>query len=421
MSKFNTSTNHPLIPSSNEYMIEQRVVSIHSEDRDFSKYPNSSEFEIELPDDYVNVSTVKLGTYTFPSNYNTFSLLQSNIILVFKFDKIYNPSDYGYYDPVLNAIYDALQNNIDNEYYISIEEGFYTPTQIDVELTNQFNEQMNVFLIKVFSGSNPSIIPEFISNGGYNQFQIVYNLVNQKLWFGNKSSSFTIVNSSKFYNVIRPEIQTMLNCRSPIYSCTYTWGLPAYLGFTRCDTPSITNTQPGKYPRFMYGDAVENSGDKGYWLLPDPSYIGLQTVNYLETPSKINLMGNSYFYMEIAGLNNIDETMPFYSNQFTSHTNETNSVHNSAFAKIGVITTPLSQWYDNNTEAIKIFNPPAERIRKIKLRLRYHNGALVNFGQFNYSFNLIFNILRPQTLRSYMSFDPTASSISGVSNVVAKR
>ena len=158
MSKFNTSTNQPLIPSSNEYMIEQRVVSIHSEDRDLSKYPNSSEFEIELPDDYVNVSTVKLGTYTFPSNYNTFSLLQSNITIVFKFDKIYNPADYGFYDPLLNAIYQALQYNIDSEYYISIEEGFYTPTQIDVELTNQFNEQINTFLLTTFSSSNPSIV-----------------------------------------------------------------------------------------------------------------------------------------------------------------------------------------------------------------------------------------------------------------------
>ena len=421
MSKFNTSTNKPLIPSANEFLLEQRVVSIHSEDRDFTKYPNSSDFEIELPDDYVNVSSVKLGTYTFPSNYNTFSLLQSNITITFKFDNIYNPTDYGYYDPILNAIYSALYSNIDNDYYILISEGFYTPTQIDVELTNQFNDQMNNILLSVFKTQNPEIIPDFISSGGYNQFAIVYNIVTQTLWFGNKSSSFTITNSSSFYNSIRPEIQKTLNCRNPQYNCSYTWGLPAYLGFTKCNTPTITNNIPGVYPRFTYGDAVENSGDNGYWLIPDPSYIGLKTVNYLEAPAKLNLMGNSYFYMEIAGLNNIDETIPFYLTPFTQHTNETNGVHNSAFAKIGVITTPLSQWYDNNTEAIKIFNPPAERIRKIKLKLRYHNGALVNFGQYNFSFNLLFNILRPQNLRSYLSFDPASSSMAGISNAAAKR
>ena len=421
MSKFNTSTSKPLIPSANEFMIEQRVVSIHSEDRDFTKFPNSSEFEIELPDDYVNVSTVKLGTYTFPANYNTFSLLQSNITITFKFNNVYNPADHGYYDPVLSSIYMALQSNIDNEYYILISEGFYTPTQIDVELTNQFNDQMNNILLHLFSTLDPSISEKFILSGGYNQFAIVYNLVTQTLWFGNKSSSFTMTNSSTFYDIIRPEIKNTLNCRNPQYNCSFTWGLPAYLGFTRCNTPTVTNITPGVYPRFTYGDAIENSGDRGYWLKPDSSYIGLKTVNYLEAPAKLNLMGNSYFYMEIAGLNNIDETMPFYTSSFTSHTNETNGVHNSAFAKIAVITTPLSQWYDNNTEAIKIFNPPAERIRKIKLRIRYHNGALVNFGQYNFSFNLIFNILRPQNLRSYLSFDPASSSMSGISNAAAKR
>ena len=418
MSKFNTSTNHPLISSSNEFMIEQRVVSIHSEDRDFSKYPNSSDFEIELPSDYVNVSTVKLGTYTFPSNYNTFSLLQSNIAIMFKFNKIYNPADYGYFDPLLNAIYVILQKNIANEYPILIEEGFYTPTQIDVELTNRFNDAITTFILHQL---DPSLVNQFVSNGGYNQFVIVYNIVSQSLWFGNKSSSFTMANSSAFYDTIRPEIKTVINCRDPQYNCSYTWGLPAYLGFTRCDTPTITNDIPGIFPRFFYGEAIENSGDNGYWLLPDSNYIGLQKVNYLIAPSKLNLMGNSYFYMEIAGLNTIDETMPFYSNQFTNHTNEINGIHNSAFAKIGVITTPLSQWYDNNTEAIKIFNPPAERIRKLKIKFRYHNGALVNFGQYNYSFNLIFTILRPQALRSYMSYDPTSASISGISNVIAKR
>ena len=66
MSRFTNQTNYPLIPSSNEYMIEHRIVSIHSDDRNINKYPNPCEFEIDLPDDYVNVTSVKLGTYTFP-------------------------------------------------------------------------------------------------------------------------------------------------------------------------------------------------------------------------------------------------------------------------------------------------------------------------------------------------------------------
>ena len=84
MSRFNTSSNHPIIPNSQEYVYEKKFVSIHSEDRDILKYPGASEFEIELPQDYCNVQAVKLNTWTFPANYNTFSLVQNNISLSFK-------------------------------------------------------------------------------------------------------------------------------------------------------------------------------------------------------------------------------------------------------------------------------------------------------------------------------------------------
>ena len=445
MSRYTTNSHYPLIPSSNEFMIEQRVVSIHSEDRDITKFPNSSSFEIELPDDYTNVSTVKLGTYTFPANYNTFSLVQGNILFIFKFDVIYNPLNYGYSDPILEAMYNVLEFNINNEYPVLITEGFYTPIQIALELMNRMNETINTFILKYI---NPLYLEDYKNSSyyGYNQFVVIYNEVSQTLWFGNKSSGFTIKNTSEYYETTRLGIQTYMQCYNGYETDGFTnWGLPPYLGFSRCDTPSIKNDVSGNFPRFYYTNTILKSNgiappynlppppppgpppapngdyDYGYWLVPDSGYIGLGFVNYLQAPFKINILGHSYIYMEIEGLNNIDETRPFQLNSFTEHTNQTNGTHNAAFAKIGVTSTPISQWYDNNTEAIKIFNPPAERIRKVKIKMRYHNGSLVNFSTFNYSFNLIFSILRPQQLRSYMNFDPTANSTSGVSNVIAKR
>ena len=44
---FNISTNHPIIPNANDYIIYKKYVSIHSEDRDVLKYPNSNQFEID--------------------------------------------------------------------------------------------------------------------------------------------------------------------------------------------------------------------------------------------------------------------------------------------------------------------------------------------------------------------------------------
>ena len=72
---YNTQTNHPLIPNSNDYLIYKKYVSIHSEDRDIIKYPDASNFEIELPQDITNIYALRLINWTFPANYNTFSRL----------------------------------------------------------------------------------------------------------------------------------------------------------------------------------------------------------------------------------------------------------------------------------------------------------------------------------------------------------
>jgi hypothetical protein len=45
--------------------------------------------------------------------------------------------------------------------------------------------------------------------------------------------------------------------------------------------------------------------------------------------------------------------------------------------------------------------PPAERIRKLKFKIRYHNGQLVDFGVFDYSLLLEFVILQPSQARGY--------------------
>jgi hypothetical protein len=151
------------------------------------------------------------------------------------------------------------------------------------------------------------------------------------------------------------------------------------------------------------------SGDNGYWLLPD---LPTAQVYFVEPIYKVNLMGPSYMYMEIDGLNCIDETSPYSLNSFTLTTNQTNGIVNSAFAKIAVPTTPLSQWFDKNCNSYKLFLPPAERIRKLKIKIRYHNGQLVNFGVFNYSFTLEFTLYSSQQLREYRLFQPQSGGIT---------
>ena len=85
----NVNTTHPLINNSNEYIYYKKYVSIHSEDRDLFKFPNSSEFEIELPEDLLNISSIKLTDWSFPSNYDVFSSTNNNLTLLFKIDNPY--------------------------------------------------------------------------------------------------------------------------------------------------------------------------------------------------------------------------------------------------------------------------------------------------------------------------------------------
>ena len=73
---------------------------------------------------------------------------------------------------------------------------------------------------------------------------------------------------------------------------------------------------------------------------------------------------------------------------------------NSSFAKIPIPVTPISQWVDRDAIPYKMYNPPAERIRRLKIKLRFHDGRAVTFGVFNYSFMLQFTTLVPQIIRS---------------------
>lgn len=388
------STNHPLIPNSQEYLVYNKFVSVHSEDRDITKFPNSSYFEIELPEDYVNVLAVRLADYSFPSNYNTFSTNNKNNIMTFKVNQPFDPS--GGTD-LQNAVYQGLVAHENIDFVVVLPDGFYNPDQIVNSLTNLFNELVTNYLVEYLNENYPSLTDEFNQSGGYQEFVISYNVVNQKIWFGNRCDGFVLTNTSEV--IINKLLD--INCVNPSLHDFSNWGLPNNLGLPKQDVYS--QTTPRFVPRFYYGEVYP--GDKGYWLTPDPNLPGCQ-VHYIEAPFKLNIMGNAYFYMDIDDFNCMDETKPFTLNHFTRHTNATNGVANSTFAKICVPCVPLSQWFDSSNTCYKYYNPPAERIRRLRVRFRYHNGLLVDFGNFNFSFTLEFTLYVPENAKKYVLNKP---------------
>ena len=402
----NVNTAHPLINNSQDYIGYAKYVSISSDDRDIIKYPQSSTFEIELPEDITNISRMTLDSWNFPSNYNSFSAFSNNITLYFQIIQPYNPNENGLDDSLQQAIFEALFTNINNRYMIVIGEGFYNPTQMTTELTNRMNQVVTDFIVTYFENHGyRDLIDNFAQSCGYNEFVIVYNNVGQKIWFGNRSSGFilnidlistesAILNPFAGCNGINNSSGTTL----PGYS---NWGLPYNLGFARCNAPSIESINFNS-SRFYYGDVFP--GDNGYWLLPNTSLPGSKSY-YLEPLYKINLMGPAYFYMNLNNYNCIDVTAPFNLSHFTQTTNQTNSTVNAAFSKMNVLATPVSQFYDNNMRFYKQFYPVSERIRRLNIKFRYADGTPIDFGTFSYNFTLRFDILVPQINRAINRVD----------------
>ena len=264
------------------------------------------------------------------------------------------------------------------------------------ELTNKFNEAVTLYLYDYFTKNNyTEELDMYQKQGGYNQFVIVYNSIKQNIWFGNRSDGFTLTNETQAeLNRFSVDLLCGLKRELPDYS---NWGLPGNLGLTRKNSGSLPCNNIYT-TRFYYGDVTP--GDNGFCLIPDTN-LPSSTTYFFECPNKINLMGESYFYMEIAGMNTIDETSPYNLTAFTTTTNETNGIVNSAFAKIPISATPISQVFDRDSLPYKLYIPPAEKIRRLVIKLRYHNGKLVDFGTFNYSFLLEFDLLSPSQNRTF--------------------
>jgi len=389
MNSFQPRTNiiSHQVAANNASHLSTKHVSIHSEDRNIIKYPNSNRFEIELPSSIENITEASIVAWSFPSNYNTFSELNHNITLTFTISAPYKPTQQ-LQDSLQNRIYEAIISS--PNFLIHIESGFYSPETMCTELTNKFNEAVNTHIVQYFvdQGWEQTTLMEFAENGGYSSFLMVYHTISQNIWFGNTSDAFILTNQTQYTTVFG-------DCASkhtlPDFSA---WGLPIFLGMSQQNIESQTYEFPivdakltQLLPRFYYGDVFP--GDKGFWLQPEDDKVE-STVHWVASPFKINLMGPSDLYLEIVDLNSLDETSPFNISEFTRTTNQTNGRTNAAFAKLPIPSTPISQWFDKMVPYKKTFTPPLTRLAKLSVRIRYHNGQLVNFGLFNFTFVLEF-------------------------------
>ena len=95
----NLNSQHHIIQNNTNFMIERKLVSIHSIDRDLKKWPNSHHFEIKLPEDMINVQSMRLINISFPSN--LLSLLPRCLLSFFPHLRDFQKNNFGPYQILL--------------------------------------------------------------------------------------------------------------------------------------------------------------------------------------------------------------------------------------------------------------------------------------------------------------------------------
>ena len=350
----NVYTEHPLISREQTYVLDRKLVTIHSEDRDVCAWPHSSFFEITLPQQLTNVQSIRLIESNFPSVNNIFTNSNQNTKLTFS---LTTSSPIGIFT-------------------IIIDEGFYSPLQLANELTNKMNQAVSVI--------SPS----------YTGFVVIYNEVNQKIWFGNNIQEFTLnFDLKEAYYDTTTTANPYENCRvlppNELSSCMNTkWGLPYYAGFNRDSYESIIATNGLNYE---YKKATEPDYN---WLLPGGYYV--------TAPNVISIFGETVFYMDLFNYNDMDELMPYPRRTNATSNNSYGGRVDAAFAKIPILGIPVCQYFDSRNSMLQNmsqFFPPLERLSKVKIRLRYHDGRLVDFSNCDFNFTLEFDCYRDEMAR----------------------
>ncbi len=379
----------------NNLCLERKLISIHSEDRDINHYPFSNNFEIKLPDTYSTVHSMRLVDITLPVNYYTFTNDYQNT----KFNFTIIPGD----DISNNEYFNVLNDLSNTKYNVEITSGFYEP----IELENELLCKMNISVTNKIKDICSNFF-DTINDTEYGKFNVRYNKITQKLWFGNTQDNFIL----NFDDKITYDLS---NCNQPNIWEQYTkWGLPSYLGFDKKKYNSINGTNP------IYFDYLPNTT---YWIDKD---ISASNLYYLSAPNIINIIGEKTIYMEIDNYNSYDELVPFSKNTNDYSTkkkyqkvstknskisiqskcnnvqNDFNIKVNSAFAKIPISNFPHGNIFESKNgflNNIVIFDPPQEKIQKLKVSFRYHDGRLVNFDNNSFNFTIEFNTLKKELQR----------------------
>jgi hypothetical protein len=232
---------------------------------------------------------------------------------------------------------------------IVIQDGYYKHSQLKLALQKKLN----------------SIDPSFV---------VAFNELNNKYYFGHPNRNKTF--KFKFDKVIDYSTCNKDNYKVDVFSQHSEWGLGYILGF---DKTTYVSKVTADDDILSFADAPTR-------------WIDISS-NVLVSQNPSNLEDNVFIYIELDKYNKSDELKPYL---YYNNSNTSSGIINGAFAKI-----PHTLSLNNNCtvndgylDNVSYFQPPIDKIAKIKLKFRYHNGMLVDFNNFNISLSLEINQLR---------------------------
>ena len=385
--QFNVNNEHQLIRRQNTYVLDRKMITFHSEDRDINKWPQSNHFEVELPAALTNIQSMRLTEIQLPANQYVFSNNQQNTKLQFYIilGNSFLPTE----------VYIALYNHMNTPFTITIQEGFYNPDQMAYELENSMNQAVSNYLL-----TDPSCVS--VGATTYTNFKVHYDKVGQRMFFGNTRDNFRLPFNVKIDYTV-PCNAIITEHQSPnVWDQYNNWGLPAYIGFQKVNYNAIETS----------GNVLFNYDASNVWLSPDPSGVVLLPgasyyAYYVASPYTTSLYGDDVIYMEFDKFNTMDELKPYSERTNNTYNNDYNGRVNSAFAKIPLTENSQSrQILDSKNVYLPYtlaqYNPPIDKIKKTKFKFRYHDGRLVDFKDNNFNFTIQFNVLKDEIARDYV-------------------
>jgi hypothetical protein len=397
MNNLNLNRQNDLITRRQTYVLNRKLITFHSNDRDIKKWPHANHFELELPETLSNIQSLRVAQTCFPMKFYTFSNEYQNTKLSFKIIPQLRNDAY-------TSTYDTLKQYRNNIYTIEIQEGTYTPDQICREIESKMNREVYDFLIA-------KGLKEVEAK--YNYFTVTFDSVAQKIFFGNTLDNFSLLFDKKetYTSLSKCNQPNIAECQQKTVWNQYTnWGLPYYLGFKKSKYPGCEIEKP-----FIFDYRVAGTGNgESIWLSPDINHTS-QKAFYVEAPKVACLNGDTVMYMMVDKFNSMGEIVPYSESTTNMYNNDYNGTVNAAFEKIPINTmVDENQTFNskgNGLENISHYDVPIETIRKLKFTFRFHDGRLVDFQDCDFNFTISFMCIHDEIPREYEMRIPASYSV----------